>query len=253
MIGRILGRIAPIFSKLNVTIWAVLAVLAAAAGPFGTYGTQGFWTLLVFWSLVIVVSAVMSFGVRWLADQLVGREQAIASAVLSCALMVVGFTPFLWVLIGTLVQNTTAERPAFWLLAVYVAIVTAAVIALFRVLPKSHQERDTTAMPVDPQPRLNRRLPPQFDGEIMRLTGRDHFVDIVTDRGTHTIRMRLSDAIDEMDTVAGYCTHRSHWVAQGAIAKVERNNGRVTLRLNNGDLIPVSRKYRAELEAGGVI
>nr|WP_235789874.1 LytTR family DNA-binding domain-containing protein [Ruegeria pomeroyi] len=104
-----------------------------------------------------------------------------------------------------------------------------------------------------PQPRIYKRLPEGFSEQILRLTVRDHSVDVVTDQGVHTIRSRFGDAIDEMSPIAGHCTHRSHWVTEAAIESVERSGGKTHLRLTNGDLIPVSRKYRPGLEDAGII
>jgi DNA-binding LytR/AlgR family response regulator len=75
----------------------------------------------------------------------------------------------------------------------------------------------------------------------------------VTDRGTETLRLRLSDAIDEMEPVEGLCTHRSHWVALAAITASERRQGKLFVRLSNGERVPVTRTYAPKLEAAGVI
>ncbi|MEZ5714276.1 MAG: LytTR family DNA-binding domain-containing protein [Paracoccaceae bacterium] len=68
-----------------------------------------------------------------------------------------------------------------------------------------------------------------------------------------TIRLRFSDAIAEMEPMQGYCTHRSHWVSHAAISGVEREPGKLFLRLVNGDRVPVSRKYRPELEKARIV
>jgi DNA-binding LytR/AlgR family response regulator len=86
------------------------------------------------------------------------------------------------------------------------------------------------------------------------LTAKNHYVEVVTDKGSTTIRMRLADAIDEMEPVEGYCVHRSHWVARSAINAVERENAqKIFVLLSNGDRIPVSRKYRPNLEKTGLV
>ena len=89
---------------------------------------------------------------------------------------------------------------------------------------------------------------------MLRLTANDHFVEIATDNGAETLRMRLVDAIDEMEPVNGYCVHRSHWVSHEAIDRIERENShKIFVILNNNDRIPVSRKYRINLENAGWI
>ncbi|MBE0452617.1 MAG: LytTR family transcriptional regulator [Roseovarius sp.] len=108
--------------------------------------------------------------------------------------------------------------------------------------------------PAPERPRLARRLPEALQGaDILRLSGNGHTVEVVTDQGAHTLRLRLSDAIDEMEPVAGMCTHRSHWVTLAAMTGRECREGKVFLRLSNGERVPVSRTYAPQLEAAGVI
>lgn len=102
-------------------------------------------------------------------------------------------------------------------------------------------------------PRLARRLPDGFSGRILRLTVEDHFVDVVTDVENYRIRMRFSDAVDEMEPCIGFCTHRSHWVALDAVEGVHREAGKVLLKMTNGDLVPISRKYRPNVEEAGFL
>ena len=67
------------------------------------------------------------------------------------------------------------------------------------------------------------------------------------------IRLRFGDAIEEMDPVDGFCTHRSHWVARQAVSGAERERGKIFLRLENGDRVPVSRTYMPDLEEAGLL
>ncbi|MGD9866167.1 MAG: LytTR family DNA-binding domain-containing protein [Pseudodonghicola sp.] len=120
--------------------------------------------------------------------------------------------------------------------------------------PVSGPAAEPTSEPEpDLPPRLARRLPEDFQGPILRLSSEDHFVDVITAAAVHRLRMRFADAIDEMDTVEGDLTHRSHWVARAAIDGVEREGGRIFIRLVNGDRVPVSRTYRPGLEQAGIL
>ncbi|MNY80677.1 LytTr DNA-binding domain protein [compost metagenome] len=63
--------------------------------------------------------------------------------------------------------------------------------------------------------------------------------------------MRLSDALKELEGLEGAQTHRSWWVAKGAVRGVTRGEGRATLTLDGALEAPVSRRYaRALREAG---
>lgn len=102
-------------------------------------------------------------------------------------------------------------------------------------------------------PRLLDRVPDDLRGQVLRLSARDHLVEVSTCQGVVEIRLRLADAIREMEPVEGFLIHRSHWVMRDAIDRVERTSGKVFLVLVNGDRVPVSRTYRAGLEAAGIL
>jgi DNA-binding LytR/AlgR family response regulator len=63
--------------------------------------------------------------------------------------------------------------------------------------------------------------------------------------------MRLGDAVAELGAMPGARTHRSWWVAKGAVQSVRRTNGRIALQLTNGIEAPVSRGYAPELREAG--
>lgn len=258
------------FSRREAATWVLVSCFAAYTGPFGTYGLELGWRL-VYWTLVVVISAVMANIFTRLARRLIGPDRRLARDILTVGLMTAFFTPVLiWLSRQFMSEEFNSAADAFYF-GQYVTIITIGVVSGRRVLPGVISARraylarenapDTVPAPPDPEPdlaaasepRLMRRLPSDFTGPILRLTSEDHFVDVIAPAHTHRLRMRLADAMDEMDPVDGICTHRSHWVARDAIDGVERTGGRVMLRLNNGDLVPVSRTYRPKLEAAGLI
>lgn len=262
--------LSPQITRATVTSWALVSFLAAYTGPFGTYAI-GFGHRLLYWSLVVVCASVIAQLCRGLALRVAYRRAWIWRDLLTIGLMAVLFSPVVWGITRVLLTGSSAPVPGIWVFVQYVAIMTVVITVARRAFPgpglggaaPAPQRSDTGvgAAPEDPAdsdpepelPRLARRLPDDFQGPILRLTVNDHCVDVVTRTATHRIRLRFADAIDEMDTVAGYCTHRSHWVARQAIAGVEREAGRIMLRLINGDQVPVSRTYRPQLESAGLI
>ena len=102
-------------------------------------------------------------------------------------------------------------------------------------------------------PRLLKRLPNHAEGPILRVSGKGHFVEIVTATGRYQIRMRLADAVDEMDSVDGFFTHRSHWVAREAIYDVERKGGKHFVVSADEERIPISKGKLTELEEAGFV
>lgn len=245
----------PAFTRWLLAIWVTIAVLAAATGPFGTYESQTFGERFAYWGLVAIISSVMGSVFFKLATQTCGKTRPILCDLALTGMMVLFFSPILWLLTSAFFSSVTrAEDISFTRLAVYVAVVTACIAVIRRTVPGIETVGYFgTKSEAETLPRLHRRLPDGFDGSILRLTVRDHFVDVVSTRGTDTIRSRFGDAIDEMDGVEGFCTHRSHWVARHAIVGAQRNGPKINLRLINGDLVPVSRKYRPDLEEAGIL
>jgi len=103
-------------------------------------------------------------------------------------------------------------------------------------------------------PKLLARLPSRLQGaEIYAVEAEDHYLRLHTSLGHDLILMRLADAVAELAGLDGAQTHRSWWVARGAVARVERHDGRATLTLKDGTEAPVSRAYAKALRTAGWI
>ena len=261
MLPNLRTEFARLFSPIRLTIWVVGSALTALAGPFETYAIHGFPARFLYWFLILSISTILAgFCSQWL-NHLIGWKRPVLFDVTKVAFMVVVFTPILFVLTHVFRYGNVQFDSNFVIYVQSVAAITATVCIARRVLPgfeeipygKAKTQDPTLSEPHIAEPRLTRRLPADYEGPILRLSVRDHFVDVVTLKSTHTIRLRFSDAIDEMDDVEGYCTHRSHWVSHSAILQPERNSGRIFLRISNQDLVPVSRKYKPELQAAGLV
>jgi len=255
MIQRIKQFFAPLATRLHLLFLVMVSGLAAAAGPFGTYEKQSFLLRLLYWFLVVASSIIAGHLSRTWAHRLVPAEKPVRTDLTMVGFMVLLFTPILWGLTHGLLNTNPQGGPSAVKLSYYVAVVTLAICVARRILPGFEPVGYFGSDLPDelPRPRLYRRLPPDFEGPVLRLAVRDHIVDVVSESGTESIRLRFADAIDEMDTMVGYVTHRSHWVARDAIAGVMRVGGKMQIRLTNGDLVPVSRKFRPDLEQAGVI
>ncbi len=79
----------------------------------------------------------------------------------------------------------------------------------------------------------------------------DHYLRIHTALGSDLILLRLRDALGELGPGRGRQVHRSWWVAEGAIASVDRTAGRLVLVLRNGLRVPVSKTYRDQVKESG--
>ncbi|MEY8830327.1 LytTR family DNA-binding domain-containing protein [Sedimentitalea sp. XS_ASV28] len=233
----------------------LVSFLGAIMGPFGTYETHSFPERLLYWSCVSVASILIGRVCRRLTRYCAQDAHPILQDVLMICLMVAFFSPPLWFLTRNLAFRNPLLAPSLLDMSYDIAAITLSICVLRRIIPGFEAVGYFPKTTEDPPegPRLARRLSPGFEGPILRLFVRDHFVDVISASGVETIRMRFADAIDEMDTVIGFTTHRSHWVVQDAVIGVGRDGSKIYLKLTNGDQVPVSRKYRPALEEAGVL
>jgi DNA-binding LytR/AlgR family response regulator len=97
---------------------------------------------------------------------------------------------------------------------------------------------------LSPESKILKRLPNRYhQAELYAIASEDHYLRIFTDQGEELILMRLSDALLELELAKGMQTHRSWWVAHAAIADMRRTQGKLTLLLKSGLIVPVSRSF----------
>ncbi|WP_162933126.1 LytTR family DNA-binding domain-containing protein [Roseovarius sp. EL26] len=241
-------------------------IIATIAGPFGTFHYMDMLDRFVFWAAIISVGVIMAYSFRFITLMVIRSDEPYIVDACIVILMTFGGAPVLWWIGQVTVGGENALMFGFSSMLLYVGLISISTYLARRFIPGL--EAPTAGQILKPysaeapvmthvetvQPRLLRRLQNENATKILRLSAKDHLVEVVTDAGTETLRMRLIDAIEKMEPIKGYCSHRSHWIAEDAIESVERENGqKIFLVLSNGDRIPVSRKYRPELEAAGIV
>jgi hypothetical protein len=96
-----------------------------------------------------------------------------------------------------------------------------------------------------------RCLPPELGRDLLALEMEDHYARVHTLRGSTLILLRLRDAVAELGEGSGLQVHRSWWVARDAVARAERDAGKLTLVLRNELRVPVSNTCRDAVKAAG--
>ncbi|WP_319824575.1 LytTR family DNA-binding domain-containing protein [Thalassovita sp.] len=252
---------------VTYAVWGLLSALLAVMGPFGTLTALEWPQRTVYWFVTVGLAALVSVVVSALSGAVAPNRHSWRNDLSRIAGMTILFSPLGWLWTHFYPVMGDMPKPTLWVFAVFVALVSVVIRVGHRVIRGDEtrfvqQEegglRPEVEAPEAPEPqaeppRLMRRLPNTATGPVLRLSASDHMVEVVLREETHSLRMRFTDAIDEMDGVEGYCSHRSHWVVRAAIAEVEREGARTYLRLENGDCIPVSRTYRPRLEAAGIL
>lgn len=98
--------------------------------------------------------------------------------------------------------------------------------------------------------RLLSRLPDSLGTNLIAIQGEGHYLRVHTDRGSDLIHYKLSDAVGELGD-SGTLVHRSHWVANDAVAARYQRGQTPILILKNGVEVPISRSFkRSAMEAG---
>lgn len=210
----------------------VLAILA----PFGTQDFS-FLIRLLFW-----VGCTFAGGFGAIAARLVLRRFAPNAAMLWSALaMSLGATlavsPFVLSIFSTLSIGSVA-------LSLFYIWVISITISMVGILSDRAREGNQVGLsePSSIRPPLLDRLPPQFrEATLFALKSEDHYVRVFTDKGSHLLLMRLSDAEDLAQPTPGAKPHRSWWVTEAGVTSITRQDGKPLIRLKSGEDVPISR------------
>jgi len=250
----------------NISFGLLAVVAAVIAGPFDTLDRLTLGERIMYWSGVIVLSVFTAT----LAQKLMSGSLKDASdglvILVDSTVMTILFSPiaYVWTVLFFEIDANGGDFVHVVMNVMLVALVIFATRKLVFDWAKltAFERSQSGAIPgVRPpqdsvghgQLRLARRIAEDDPGPIRRIEAMDHFVTVFTEKDSYQLRLRFADAVDEMDGVPGLVTHRSHWVAREVVDKVERQNGRLFLRLSCGHRVPVSRKYRPALEGLGLV
>lgn len=127
-------------------------------------------------------------------------------------------------------------------------IVTVAIVYIQQSLLQSAPVQEGAGAPA-----ILKRLPLEKRGALVSMSVSDHYVEVVTEKGTELLLMRLTDAMGETGDTQGLQVHRSHWVALDAIQGARREGAKAVLTLTGGREIPASRTYVPALKEAGVL
>jgi hypothetical protein len=223
--------------RVPLMIWMVATAVAAVAGPFGTLDAMGPGARAFYWGGVSAISITMSFGAQALAQRYgtLGRIGVWTGFVL----VIAGLSH----LINTVLFDGWGGWADWAYLTGTVWLVTISVYLIVAAL--------TPAVSKKPDDTFMRRLPIDVRGPLVRIEAQDHYLNLVTARGSTLILMRLSEAIAEL-AEKGLQVHRSHWIAEQAVAKHRREGGRDVLVMADGVDVPVSRSFRKAAQEAGL-
>jgi hypothetical protein len=241
---------------IELMLIAAIGLALAAIGPFGSYAAP-FGERAAHWTGFIIAGYAifrpMLVVSDWLADRLgIGRFPA---QLLGVAVAAVPFCFLVALALDRLLPAAIGPSPELYFQVFGIGV--AITIVMDRLmgtgsspsLPRQVEEPARAAPPQPPRARFLDRLPAAIGPRLLCLSMEDHYVRAHGLKGSALILMRLRDAIDELDGIRGLQVHRSWWVAADSVERVERDGGRIRLRLVNGLTVPVARSQVGAVRA----
>lgn len=245
-------------SPLPWLAWGVMTAGFGISGPFATYEALDLVERLGFWAVVIGTCILCGITGRAFLkarypDMGAGQASVIVAAVCAPILALAIFD-----LIGRLYPAAARQNPEPLELMLMIFIIGVGIAMTRRAfsspagLSWDFMRAGVTDTAPRDGPRLWERLAPALRGGMVRVSARDHYLDVVTDKGGSEVLMRFSDAVAELEGVDGLQVHRSHWVAVRRVTGAETDRGKLFLLTSDGARLPVSQTYRAAVEARGL-
>lgn len=241
-------EIAALFgSARNVGLLILLAFLTGLAGPFGTYEALSPLDRHVYWVLAVIGTATVGHVTGSTAEYLLQRLNWPTVLRLSAASALTTLPVFA---VMVLMFHGFGFRPdggeLLILLTQCAAVVGGVTLVQYPLARSGVQARPDAA------PKLMARLPHARRGRLIRLAAQDHYVEVVTARGSTLVAIRFRDAIAEAAPEAGLQVHRSHWVALNAVAGRCRDGDRSGILLSDGSVVPIGRTFRSAVRQKGL-
>jgi len=241
----------------SLTIVLCAAFFLAASGAFGA-SVAPFSTRFVFWAALLAVGTAANQGAR---AYCLSRANLIRRPILITLGLALGLSAVLTPLIVTMVRWVFGRLGGGWSSVLYIfgtSVMISIAMSALHILAARRSATDpapiqTHAAPQGAPPsRFLDRFPARLRGAALyAVEAEDHYLRLHTSRGSDLILMRLSDAIAELEGLEGARTHRSWWVARDAVQSADRSEARISLRLPDGLIAPVSRTYGKDLREAG--
>ena len=228
-------------------------------GPFGTGTRLSPVELVIYWAIAMTVNWAIAMAIiPFSASALKRAGKPAWVGVVAGALAAA--TPGTGIVVALEAAFNRSLTLAAELVYVYscVAVVFVVVgLLAYRLIDRTEsttdnaESRQPDASPLA-APFLS-RLSARRGRKLLHLHMQDHYVEAHTDKGSELVLLRFRDAIRELEGLDGMQVHRSHWVAASAVDRAMRRNGRLFLKLTNGDEVPVSRSFAPALKERGWI
>ncbi len=260
-------------SEYWVALIAVLAAILLAAhqiGPAASFGVAGsylYWLCRVLIETGLFIAVL--FAVEYYLEPWLSRSGLFLTAILiSLVPFTLAITAFDLIVglpelgLNGAVQSPQSRAKAFGMELIYLLdnhLALCLLLLLPRLIPAKAESRCndasvplTHAATVAIDEKLAgffESIEPALDGNIYSIEAQEHYVRVVTDSEARMVLYRFSDAVRQIPSELGMQVHRSHWVAHAAVKSLVVKGQGIKLLLQDGKSVPVSRTFRAAVEA----
>ena len=232
----------------NRKVWIALFVVGAVlgiSGPFETYKYLSILPSLLYWTVIVIVTYCIGSLIYSVVMQAT-RGWVIATQLIACAILT-GVCVTVFLLFLNFVAFGHIPRGNSDLLLQFLSVTTISGIVVVGSHFTQAKEADSSAPP------LLLRLSFENRGALIALSVTDHYVNVMTTKGSEMVLLRLTDAMREVGDDRGLQVHRSHWVAADQISSVRRDRDRAILTMSNDAEIPVSRSFMPAIREFGLL
>jgi hypothetical protein len=256
-------HVAQLLAQLATAL--ALGVFFAVIGPFGTYSDlspgarYAYWVGLVLVGYLAIVLVAHALAPLW---PRLGQVRSLAVVSFASSLPTAFVVAWAESVLRLSKPVPLSVMPRVLISVAAIQCVTLLFLTRFQPSwgPLLFQRRQPLAPPppqAEPAPAsvaapaspFFARIPAPLGRELLALGAEDHYLRVVTARGSDLVLMRMADALRELGDGAGMQVHRSWWVALDAVAEVRRDGTRTKLVLANGLEVPVSRTFVAAVRA----
>ena len=246
---------------------AALCGVLIAASNVGHVGNASPLTSYAYWLVRILIEAALFVAFRDIIEKF--APQGLSQIAITAIAILTSLFPFVLaitafdIVLGfpelgldnnaatTTTKLTEFGLELFYLLDNHVAL--CLLLSVPRALaiggPVSRRsERDAAPEAAAPVSLLQDLTPP-LAGVLLWAEAQEHYVRLTTTTETRMVLHRFVDVLRTIPAGEGMRVHRSHWVAFAAISEVVKEGPNLRLKLQTGDMAPVSRSYRKAVEA----
>lgn len=220
-------------------------IVCFLSGPFGTFEALPSGFRLVYWTLIVLSTGILSL---WAHALIRVQNWTTVLRVFSVAAIFGLVVSGLVILLSLLLLPPIERYPGHAHMFIYSFPISTIIFALSVPLSRSRSK---------PRNSVNAKKPLLLDRlkkygnarQILSLSAQDHYVEVTTDLGAELCLIRLNDAIAEAAPIEGFQIHRSHWVAKSAVKNLEPKGSGGLVHLMNGKTLNVSQSRLTEFKA----